>query len=112
MLQPLVTAGSTSSIDGVVEQSNGSAPVVSASKSARVKVWSLWIAVIHEILQLGAEEGGRALEGLESLDGETGSRRWRSLAKKVKDGDIWADVVNIGYAGIEAAVDAEVVANL
>lgn len=110
VLSLLVTAPGADGVDNARTQRH--APVASASKSARCKVWSLWIAITNEILNLGVDEGGRAMDASEADDGRTGGRRWRDLAKSVGEGHIWAEIVETGYAGVEAALDAEVVANL
>ncbi|KAF2197943.1 hypothetical protein GQ43DRAFT_402001 [Delitschia confertaspora ATCC 74209] len=78
------------------------APVASASKSTRIKVWSFYLTFLNSVVELGAEEGKNAF----------GSTRWKALVSKCRDGSIWEDVVRDGYAGVEGDVDAEVVINL
>ena len=78
------------------------APIASASRSSRIKVWSFYIALLNAILELGPEDGKVSF----------GNREWKSLVAKVQDGSIWEEVVQIGYGGIEGNVDAEVVIGL
>lgn len=78
------------------------APIASASKNWRIAVWSLYLALLDVIIKLGPEDGESAF----------GTRRWREIASKVRDGQVWAEVVQDGYHGIERDVDADVVINL
>jgi hypothetical protein len=78
------------------------APVASASKTLRVKVWNLYISLLNRIIDLGLEEGKN----------QFGSQQWRGLAAKARDGTIWEDVVVAGYHGKEGNVDADVVSEL
>ncbi|KAL8690790.1 MAG: hypothetical protein Q9218_003839 [Villophora microphyllina] len=78
------------------------APIATASRSLRVKVWSLYLTLLNTITELGPGEGKAAL----------GSKQWRDIAAKVREGTIWDEVVRIGYGGIEGNVDTDVVTNL
>lgn len=78
------------------------APIASASRGTRVKVWSFYLTFLNSVVELGAEEGKHAF----------GSSQWKQLVSKCRDGSIWEDVVRDGYAGVEGDVDAEVVVNL
>ncbi|KAF2001572.1 hypothetical protein P154DRAFT_521629 [Amniculicola lignicola CBS 123094] len=78
------------------------APVASASRGTRVKVWSFYLTFLNAVVDLGAEEGKHAF----------GSSRWKALVSKCRDGSVWEDVVRDGYASVEGDVDAEVVINL
>lgn len=78
------------------------APIASAPKKARVKIWNLYLALVNAIIELGPDEGKSQL----------GSAKWRAVAAKAHHGTIWEDVVQAGYNGIESAVDAKVVAKL
>ena len=78
------------------------APIATASRSLRVKVWSLYLTLLNAIIDLGPEQGKQVL----------GSQKWHEIATKVRDGTIWNEVVQIGYGGIEGNVDADVVTNL
>ncbi|KAK7712487.1 hypothetical protein SLS64_004871 [Diaporthe eres] len=90
------------------EGSNGAngttepAPVAKASRNTRIKVWTLYIAILNAIVALDPDEGKEAL----------GTQEWRALCAKVRDGDVWEEVVNNGYHGVEADVDSDVVINL
>ncbi|KAI9691522.1 MAG: hypothetical protein M1822_007593 [Bathelium mastoideum] len=78
------------------------APVATASRNTRIKVWSFFLTLLNSIIELGLEEGKHAF----------GSARWRALAAKAREGTVWEDVVRDGYNGREGDVDAEVVSNL
>ncbi|KAL8775325.1 MAG: hypothetical protein Q9209_000332 [Squamulea sp. 1 TL-2023] len=78
------------------------APIATASRSWRIKVWSLYLTLLNAIIELGPEEGQQAF----------GSKQWREIAAKARDGTVWEEVVRIGYSGIEGHLDADVVTNL
>lgn len=78
------------------------APIASASRALRVKVWSLYTSILNEAIELGADAGKK----------ELGPKLFKKLAAKARDGSVWDDVVNSGYQGAEGNVDADVVANL
>lgn len=80
----------------------GYAPIATASRGTRVKVWSFYLTFLNSVVELGAEEGKHAF----------GSARWKQLVSKCRDGSVWDDVVRDGYAGVEGDVDADVVVNL
>jgi hypothetical protein len=79
------------------------APVAQSSRGTRTKVWVFYLSLIHAVVELGAEEGGREFGGTE---------KWRSIAKKAREGTVWGEIVARGYGGQEGEVDAEVVVNL
>ncbi|KAH6850151.1 hypothetical protein B0I37DRAFT_370872 [Chaetomium sp. MPI-CAGE-AT-0009] len=83
-------------------ESTEPAPVIRASRSSRVKVWSLYLTVLNAIAELDPEDGKDAF----------GGQDWRALCYKVRSGDIWEEVIRNGYHGVEGDVDAEVVINL
>lgn len=88
-----------------LEGANGTtepAPVAKASRNTRIKVWTLYIAIINAVVALEPDEGKEAF----------GSQEWRSICTKVRDGDIWDEVVMNGYHGVEGDVDSDVVINL
>ncbi|KAI1384633.1 uncharacterized protein F4822DRAFT_415757 [Hypoxylon trugodes] len=96
---PLITPTTeTSDVNGLTEP----APVARASKSTRIKVWSLYLTILNAILELDSDEGKDAF----------GTQEWRTLCKKVRDGDVWEEVVQFGYHGVEGEVDSDVVINL
>ncbi|RMZ86422.1 hypothetical protein DV736_g6355, partial [Chaetothyriales sp. CBS 134916] len=76
--------------------------ISSASTSQRIKVWSLYAALLNAIVDLGPEEGKQAFS----------QKKYRDLVRLVQSGDVWEQVVNDGYRGREESVDAEVVYNL
>lgn len=94
-LQPLITPPSSAD-DGEP------APVASSSRTTRIKVWSLYLTILNAIVELEPEEGKDAF----------GSQEWRALCGKVRDGEVWEEVVRNGYHGVESDVDSDVVINL
>lgn len=53
-------------------------------------------------MELDPEEGKSAF----------GTQEWRSLVTKVREGEVWEEVVSNGYGGVEGEVDSDVVINL
>ena len=102
-LKPLVTEESSdeTSQDGTGHLKKR-APIANVSRSSRIKVWSLYITLLNAIAELDLEEGKDAV----------GSKEWKILTKKMQDGTIWDEVVNIGYGGMDGNVDADIVINL
>lgn len=78
------------------------APIARASRSTRIKVWSLYLTILNAVLELDADEGKDAF----------GVQEYRTLCSKVREGAIWEEVVRNGYHGHEGQVDADVVINL
>jgi hypothetical protein len=78
------------------------APIASASSTLRIKIWNLYITLLNAVVDLGPDEGKKAL----------GQKEWKALVSKVRDGDIWETIVQTGYKGLEGSVDADVVHNL
>lgn len=106
-IEPVITlpvTGADSPLENGRGQSgqDGAAPVATASRTTRVKVWSFYLTLLNSIIELGPEEGKLVF----------GSSMWRSLAAKAREGSVWDEVVRLGYAGDEGAVDGEVVVNL
>lgn len=101
---PLVTppAGGLPGSDQAGEVSGDPAPVAEASRSMRVKVWSLYLTILNAIVELEPDDGKDAF----------GSQEWRGLCAKVREGAIWDEVARNGYHGVEADVDSDVVINL
>ncbi|KAK8034837.1 hypothetical protein PG993_009832 [Apiospora rasikravindrae] len=100
---PLVTppaAGLGESAQANAE--NEPAPVAQASRTTRIKVWSLYLTILNGILELEPDEGKDSF----------GTQEYRALCHKVREGDIWEEVVRNGYHGIEGNVDSDVVINL
>ncbi|KAI9733764.1 MAG: hypothetical protein M1818_007178 [Claussenomyces sp. TS43310] len=98
VVTPPITEQDLNGLDAVAEP----APIASASRTTRIKVWSLYLTILNAVVELNPEEGKQAF----------GIREWRSLVKKVKDGEVWEEVVQNGYDGIEGDVDSDVVINL
>lgn len=78
------------------------APILKASRTTRIKVWSLYLTILNAVVELDPDEGKDAF----------GSKEWRSLVTKVREGDVWEEVVKNGYGGVEGDVDSDVVINL
>ncbi|KAL1961157.1 hypothetical protein VTO42DRAFT_3102 [Malbranchea cinnamomea] len=97
-LEPLVTASRAQD----AQENSNVAPVATASTNSRIKVWNLYITILSSIVELGPEEGKR----------QFGQKEWKALASRVREGDIWETVVQVGYKGREGSVDADVVYNL
>ncbi|KAH8801490.1 peroxin 26 [Xylogone sp. PMI_703] len=95
---PVITPQSTESPEGATEP----APILTASRTTRVKVWSLYLTVLNAIVELDPDEGKQAF----------GSQEWRALVNKVREGEVWEEVVKYGYGGVEGNVDPDVVINL
>ncbi|KAK7744415.1 hypothetical protein SLS62_010139 [Diatrype stigma] len=97
---PLITPSAENVIDATDDPEPS--PVARASRSTRIKVWSLYLTVLNAILELDPDEGKDAF----------GVQEWRALCTKVRDGDVWEEVVQFGYHGVEGEVDSDVVINL
>lgn len=78
------------------------APIAKASRTTRIKVWSLYLTILNAVLELDPEEGKQAF----------GSSEYRNLVNKVREGEVWEEVVMNGYSGVEGDVDSDVVINL
>ena len=103
VLQPVITPPAQVSGNSSGEQDAPLlAPIATATPSQRIKVWSLYVTLMNSIVDLGSEEGKR----------DFGQNEYRALVAKVRDGEIWEQVVRDGYNGREGSVDAEVVYNL
>ncbi|KAK7730838.1 hypothetical protein SLS53_008916 [Cytospora paraplurivora] len=95
---PLITPPPTHSAEGVIEP----ASVAKSSRNTRTKIWTLYIAILNAIAALEPDEGKEAF----------GKHEWRSLCAKVRDGDVWEEIIQNGYHGVEGDVDSDVVINL
>lgn len=84
------------------DESKPLAPIATASTSQRIKIWSLYATLLNTVTELGDEEGKQ----------DFGSKLYRDLVRSVQSGEVWEQVLQIGYMGREASVDAEVVYNL
>ncbi|OIW33610.1 hypothetical protein CONLIGDRAFT_185223 [Coniochaeta ligniaria NRRL 30616] len=95
---PLITPPSEEETGTAAEP----APVAKASRTTRIKVWSLYLTILNAIVELDPDEGKDAF----------GTQEWRALVSKVREGEIWEEVVCNGYHGVEGDVDSDVVINL
>lgn len=101
-IEPLITVLRPPE-EGTEEEAHSKpAPVATAIRKDRIKVWSFYISLLNAVAELDPEEGKSTF----------GNKQWRTLIAKVQEGTIWEDVVNIGYHGIEGNVDADVVISL
>ena len=110
-LTPLIYPSSRSEIFPLYEEAgpnnpvahnDNAAPIATASRTARIRVWSLYISVLNEVIEMGSEAGKQTF----------GASWWEELVAKARDGSFWEDVVMNGYYGVEGSVDPDVVANL
>jgi hypothetical protein len=101
-LEPLITQSQSTDVSQTEGEPAAPALIANASRSNRVKVWNLYLSLLNAIIELGPEEG----------KSEFGSKEWRDILAKARDGTIWEEVVNIGYGGHEGDVDADVVSGL
>ena len=76
--------------------------IADAPRTLRVQIWCLYLTILDAIMQLGPEEGKKVF----------GRQLWRHLAAKVRNSDIWEDVVKIGYRDVQADLDVRLVVNL
>ncbi|KAL1965714.1 hypothetical protein VTN77DRAFT_5214 [Rasamsonia byssochlamydoides] len=104
-LTPIITVPATQDDERYTNGDDATpalAPIATASSTMRIKVWNLYITLLSNIVDLGPEEGKQAF----------GQKEWKALVNKVRDGEIWEEIVRIGYRGLEGSVDADVVYNL
>ncbi|KAK8058890.1 hypothetical protein PG994_009338 [Apiospora phragmitis] len=99
---PLVTPPAGLGESAETKAENEPAPVAQASRTTRIKVWSLYLTILNGILELDPDEGKDSF----------GTQEYRALCHKVREGDIWEEVIRNGYHGIEGNVDSDVVINL
>lgn len=101
-IESLVTVPLASGEDQNDDEQHNIAPIAKASRSQRIKVWSLYLTLLNAIHELGPEEGKV----------QFGSKKWKTMTSRAWDGSIWDEVVQNGYGGLEGSVDADVVINL
>ena len=95
---PVITPQASDDTNADLEPS----PISKASRTTRIKVWSLYLTILNAVVELDPDEGKQAF----------GSQEWRGLVTKVRDGEVWEEVVKNGYGGVEGDVDSDVVINL
>lgn len=101
-LQPVIKPPTQTNGHDAEDDAPVLAPIATASTSQRIKTWSLYAALVNAIVDLGNDEGKQ----------ELGQKLYRDIVRLVQTGEIWDQVVQDGYRGREASVDAEVVYNL
>ncbi|QSZ29451.1 hypothetical protein DSL72_003965 [Monilinia vaccinii-corymbosi] len=101
---PVITPSSSSDAESTHpdDPATSLAPISKASRTTRIKVWSLYLTILNAILELDPAEGKQTF----------GTSQFRALIAKVRDGEVWEEVVKNGYHGIEGSVDSDVVINL
>lgn len=78
------------------------APVALASSKLRIRVWSLYLALLSVALDLEYEAGQAQL----------GQEDWKAMESQVRSGEIWDFIIRVGYQGKQETLDAVVVSNL
>lgn len=73
-------------------------PILFAKKSVRVKIWSLYLTLLNTFRKAGNDQAGVWV----------GARRWKGLYASLCDGSIWQNVLHVGYADNEHAMDHEI----
>jgi hypothetical protein len=101
-IEPVIRTGPVNGDSGDERDPSEPAPIAKASRSTRIKVWSLYLTILNAVAELDSEEGKQAF----------GSQTYRALVTKVRDGQVWEEVVQMGYGGVEGDVDSDVVVNL
>ena len=101
-IKPLVTIPSSHQNGEEDDAEDQKAPIAKADKKWRIKVWSFYLTLLNAVVELGPDEGGATI----------GRLQWKDILNKAETGNIWDEVVNVGYGGDESFVDAEVVVNL
>lgn len=101
-LEPLFSPPETTDGSQDDEENAASALIAGASRSNRARVWNLYLSLLNAIIELGPEDGKNTF----------GSKEWRNLGAKARDGTIWDELVKVGYGDVEANVDADVVSSL
>ncbi|ESZ92143.1 hypothetical protein SBOR_7474 [Sclerotinia borealis F-4128] len=101
---PVITPSSSSDSENnnPDDSTNPVTSISKASRTTRIKVWSLYLTILNAVLELDPAEGKQAF----------GTSQFRALVAKVRDGEVWEEVVKNGYHGIEGDVDSDVVINL
>jgi hypothetical protein len=86
-IEPIITPAPQDESNGKGSDGElvGYAPIATASRGTRVKVWSFYLTFLNAVVE---------------------------LVSKCRDGSVWEEVVRDGYAGVEGDVDADVVVNL
>ena len=77
-------------------------PIAAAEAKDRIRVWNLFIMILHAAVELGPDAGRM----------QFGNARWKNMAAKARDGTVWDELVMAGYGGVEGRLDPDVVANL
>jgi len=101
-LEALISPPKPKGGDAEDEASTGKPPIATAKSSLRVKVWVLYFKLLDALIGSGPNEGVV----------EFGRDKWREITSSVLDSTIWNQVLQDGYGGTLANVEAEVVWDL
>ncbi|KAK5702537.1 hypothetical protein LTR97_003482 [Elasticomyces elasticus] len=102
VLEPIITVQTLENDEHTNGNGNTAAPIAQSSKTTRTKVWVFYLSLLHAIIDLGPEEGKLIF----------GSSHWKALASRAREGTVWQEIIQSGYGGEEASVDADVAVNL
>ena len=80
----------------------GQSPIATAKPSLRVKVWILYFKLLDAVIGSGPNEGVS----------DFGPDKWSQITSKAVDSSIWELVLQNGYGGLHANMEAEVVWHL
>ncbi|CAZ82970.1 unnamed protein product [Tuber melanosporum] len=75
-------------------------PRVRCSRTLRIKVWSLYFAILDATAKMGPEEGKKVW----------GAQEWRRIVSRVRSGAVWNEAIQI--YGEEGRIDGDVVNTL
>lgn len=102
ILEALISTPKPEAGDVEDEASTGKSPIATAKSSLRIKVWTLYFKLVDALIVSGPNE----------CVAEFGRDKWRQITSRVLDSTIWKQVLQDGYGGILANVDAGVVGDL
>lgn len=90
-----ISSGPYDLIDGRLAKPS---PIITAKSSLRVKIWVLYFKLLDAIIGLSPDE---------NVEGIAPKERYQ-LIFQVKNGTIWDRILQDGYGGVHARVEAEV----
>jgi len=102
ILEALISPPKPKASDVEDEAFTDKTPIATAKSSLRVKVWVLYFKLLDALIGSGPNEGVA----------EFGRDKWRQITSRVSESTIWKQVLQDGYGGILANVEAEVVWDL
>ncbi|KAK2745375.1 hypothetical protein FQN57_003718 [Myotisia sp. PD_48] len=102
IVTPLLAQDTQEQTENGDSQSQQQPPIVSASCNSKTKIWNLYITIHSAVIDLGPEEGKN----------QFGHKEWKAIATRVREGEIWDNIVRVGYGGREGSLDPETVCSL